>query len=128
MYEIVYCVASLVGLYALRQFMSMLYGKSCRKKYVELLSFGIYYIVSTVIYLTVDIPMMNMVLNLLSFFLLSFNFHSDLKKRLFVTAFIYVVIMLIETFIWVLTSSIHIQVEISNQVRYSSVIGIILNQ
>lgn len=127
MYEIVYCAASLVGVYALSQAMQMLYGKNETKGYIRFLSFAGYYLVSTFAYLMWNMPIIHMLLNIICFFGLSFNYCANMKKRLFVTAFIYVMLAMAEIVILIVSKNLEGQLNMGSLEDYSSITGVILN-
>lgn len=127
MYEVVYCVASAVGTYALSQMMDMLYGKSRTKGYVRLLSFGAYFIASTVSYLAWDIPILNLLFNICSLWALSYQYEADIKKRLFIIILMYGIGITVEALIWIFSGNMGNQFSIFDSQHYSSISGIILN-
>lgn len=127
MYEVVYCVASAVGTYALSQMMDMLYGKSRTKGYVRLLSFGAYFIASTVLYLAWDIPILNLLFNICSLWALSYQYEADIKKRLFIIILMYGIGITVEALIWIFSGNMGNQFSIFDSQHYSSISGIILN-
>lgn len=125
MFEIVYCVSSLVGIYVLHRFMRIRFQDRRTSRAAEALSYTAYYLISTGLYLTVPVPMILLCFNIISFFLLSLNYSAGWKKRLFSVMFMYIIMLSAEVLTGVLTG--FFSVEIENQVAFAPLLSIVLN-
>lgn len=117
MNEFVACVASAVGIYALAQMMQMLYGKSKTKGYVCLLSYTAYFMLSSILHFAWNIQTFNLLLSIFGFWVLSYNYVTDTKKRLYVTALMGSVGYMMDSLIW-MENTLNIQIAISVMVLF----------
>jgi len=123
-YEWVYILTAIFGTYILYKFMAVFFDKRRISARVELLSYAAYFFIVNSIYLFVNIPIIMMISNLISFFLLSLNYESTIKNRILSTLLIYLILLSVETIV-VLLSGYFISDILFITTNYSSVIGII---
>lgn len=69
--------------------MAIFFDRSKVNKRIEFLSYSIYFIIISLMYLNVNIAIVNLAVNLILFLLLTFNYQSSIKNRIFAFIFIY---------------------------------------
>lgn len=104
--------------------MRTFFDSSQVNKKVELLSYSIYFIIITLLYLTVNIPIVNMIGNLVLFFLLTLNYQASIKSRIIFTVFMYMILMAIESIIVLLSRHLYSTASSMNP-QSKSIIGMI---
>ena len=122
-YEIVYIIMNLFRTFVVFKYMCIFYSREEISKKIEWMSYTGFYIVITGIYLTVNVPIIMMISNLLGFFLLSFNYKSALKQRILSSLLIYIILLCIESILALVTG--YINFPIFNKNYYSSILGIV---
>ena len=65
-----------------------------------------------------------MTANIIMFFLLSLNYHSNLKRRMIFSFLAYMVLMVVEVMVSVATGYFHIQ--IFKESEYGSILGLVI--
>jgi len=80
-----------------------------------------------VLYLAVDIQILNILFNICSLWMLSYNYEADIRKRLFIIILMYGIGIMVESVIWVFSGNIGDKASIFNSQQYSSISGVILN-
>ena len=123
-YDFTYLITNIFGTYIIYKFMETFFDRSEVNKKLEFFSYFIYFIVTSVIYLTINIPIVNLLFNLTLLFLLTFNYESSAKNRIISTIFIYLTLISIESIIVLLSGHLY-KSAFSINTRYSSIIGMI---
>lgn len=124
-YASVYLTTSIFGTYIIYKFMKVFFNRLITTKNIELLSYIIYYVLISSLYLYVNIPVVMLICNVLSFLALSYNYKAALKDRLAAISLMYIVLMSIETIIALLTGFFNISI-LKPNLEYSSSVGMIL--
>ena len=96
MYDLVYVITNILGTYTILKFMNVFFKRKEANKKIEILSYAAYFIFITVVYFFVNIPVVMTICNLIAFMSLSFNYKSDMKKRILSILLIYMILMCIE--------------------------------
>ena len=122
-YEWVYILTSIFGMYVLYRFMAVFFDKRKTSAKAEFLSYLAWTCVVNCIYLFINIPIVTMIANLTAFFLLSFNYESTVKKRILSALLIYMILMIVESFVALLTGYFDFSLFKVND--YSSAFGVI---
>ena len=125
-YNYIYLISNILTVYTKYIAMGIFFERKNINKKREFISYLIYYIVSSIIYLCFELPLLNILSILFFIFIITFNYKSTLKKKAFVSIFIYILIASIETIVVLLTSKINLG--IFSKVEYSSIFGKILNE
>lgn len=90
--------------------MNIFFDTAKIKKSRNFLIYTIYYLVTGVVYLFFNIPFLMIITNLILFFLISLNYSFDIKKCLLSSVFIYLILMVIETVVVIISGYIEIPV------------------
>jgi len=97
-------------------------SKETDKKY-ERTSYYLYFIFMTAMHFTANIPVVMLISNISAFLLISFNYRTTIKKRIFSVVFIYAILMCIEIIIALLSGSFSTSIIMTND--YSNTYGLI---
>ncbi len=123
LYEWVYILTSIFGMYILYRFMAVFFDTRRTSAKTEFLSYLAYTIIVNSIYLFINIPIITMAANITAFFLVSFNYQATIKKRLLSAILIYIILMIVETTVALLNGCLNISLFKTN--NYSSIAGVI---
>jgi hypothetical protein len=104
--------------------MDVFFDREYTNKKIEFISYILYFVINSFIYLTLNIPILSLISNIISYFLISFNYQSNLKKRLLAIFLIYIIFLLIEILIVILSGFLNYSIYFKNQ-YFSSILGII---
>lgn len=122
-YDIINISLNIFGTFIVYKFMKFFYEIRKSNKVIELSSYAIYTIVLSSVYLLTKTPLALLSINILSLFLLSFNYKANILKRFFSSFFIYFIIFSIELIISLLIG--YINVPIIVRLEYKSLFGMI---
>lgn len=98
-YNIVYLISNIFGTYVIYKFMKVFFYESQTSKKVEWLSYIMYFLVLSIIYLTFKSPLFNLVTNVVAFVLLTLNYVATWKLRLTATLLIYAIMITVEAIV-----------------------------
>jgi two-component system sensor histidine kinase AgrC len=127
-YQIFYLISNIMGTYIIYCYMNIFFDTTRIKKSRSILIYTIYYLVTVVIYLFFNIPILMLFTNLALFFLISLNYSLNVKKCILSSVFIYIILMVIEMVIVVIYGYMQLPVftDISNiftKQFYSTLLG-----
>lgn len=120
-YHWIFLMSSILDTYIIFKFMCIFFERSNVNKKIELFTYVIFYLASSVTYIAFNLPYINLIVNLISFFLLSFNYRAKIKKRITAAIFVYSFLNTIETVIVLLLLYIKLEIYI-RQVEFVYVI------
>ncbi len=101
---VVYLISSIFSTYTIFKFMSIFYERSEINKKIEIASYISYYLIMGVIFLIFNKPILNLITNVVLFFLITLNYPSSIKLRLTSTILIYVILAIVESFVDIVVS------------------------
>lgn len=110
----VYLITNIFGTYTIYRYMKIFFDRNETDRRIELASYLLYYFTIDYLFLVFNNPMVNVVCNLIMFFLLTFNYESNLKRKLIATISIYMFLMTIETVVVLLMQYFDITLESKN--------------
>lgn len=122
-YNIANLLSQMLGVFAVYKFMHAFFDNRCVKKSTEILALVGYYVLTSFVALVINIPILNLIVNLLAYFLLTFLYISSIKKKIFVSLVVYTVSMCMEMIVVTLTGYINFPLTETN--NYNSIIGIV---
>lgn len=73
-----------LGIYSIYKLVRAFFEERIVKRYIEVVAFVGYYVLTSLIYLFINIPIANFAVNIISIFLLTFMYVSSIKKKLYV--------------------------------------------
>lgn len=122
-YDIIFIISNIFGTYIIFKFMRIFFDRGETNKKIEMITYISYYFIITVVYLFINIPIVMMICNIISFMGLTFNYHASIKRRIMSVIFIYIILMCIEMIIVFLSGYFDFSIFTEN--FYSSIWGII---
>jgi two-component system, LytTR family, sensor histidine kinase AgrC len=99
--EIIYLIANAMRVYVVYRFLRILFVSDNANKRVEKISYIVYYIINSAIYLFLDNPTINLVTNILLYFLLTFNYTSKWWIRIFKIILMFIIFSVVEWVIFI---------------------------
>lgn len=84
LYTLTYLLSQALGIYSIYKLVRAFFEERIVKKYVEVIAFVGYYVLTASIYLLINVPIANFAVNIISIFLLTFMYASSIKKKLLV--------------------------------------------
>nr|WP_312580080.1 GHKL domain-containing protein [Sedimentibacter sp.] len=123
-YDVVYIVGNLFMTYVIYKFMEIFYTEKSTGKKIVIWSYVIYFIVISTLHILVKVPIVLMISNIGLFYMLTLNYKSSIKKRVFTSIMIYLALMCIEMIIVFATG--YFKLELLERNNYESILGIII--
>lgn len=123
LYEWVFIITDIFGTYTVYKFMTVFFETRDTHRKVELLSYIGYFLVISVIYLSVNIPIVLMIANIITLIGLTYNYQSTFKKRVLAVVFMYLIFMSVEIIVGLITG--YFNFPLFSQNNYSSIFGLI---
>lgn len=123
-YEITYAISNIFGTYVIYKMLRLFFDKPGTSKKTEAISYVIYYFANLLMFFTVRKPIVLLVMNVCLFFCLSFNYQASLAKKVIFSGMSFMVLMLVETLVAVLTG--YFTIPVFSDSEYSSEIGLVL--
>ncbi|MBE6852525.1 MAG: GHKL domain-containing protein [Ruminococcus sp.] len=106
-YRLIYLITNLFNVVIISKFMNAFYQKRTTSKIICLLSCLSYFVITSVVYLNLDIPMLTLIVNYVIIFGISFNYESHLKRKFLISLYILLFMVIPEFLIAALTGFIH---------------------
>ena len=103
--------------------MSVFFETRNSHRKVELVTYIGYYLLITLIYIFVNVPVVLMISNLITLIGLTYNYHSTIKKRILAVMFMYLIFMSVEIIVGLITGYFNFPLFSTN--NYSSIFGLI---
>ena len=122
-YDYVFLISNALGTYTVFKFMCIFFERTKEKRMFEIIFYMVYFLVSSYVHLGIHIPIITFTTNIIAFFLLTFNYKANFKRRVISTIYMYVILMTVELVMVVLTGYIDLSV-FSVDSQYSSIAGI----
>ena len=81
LYILTYLPSQALGIYSIYKLVRAFFEERIVKRYIEVVAFVGYYVLTSLIYLFINIPIANFAVNIISIFLLTFMYASSIKKK-----------------------------------------------
>lgn len=95
----IYLITSAFGTYTLYRYMKIFFDRTEIDKKIEFASYLLYFFTISLLFMAFYSLVVNVISNLIMFFLLTFNYDSTLKRRLIASLSIYMILMTVETIV-----------------------------
>ena len=115
----IFLITGIFGTYVIYKFMGIFFHRDEINKGTEFLTYLIYFVVSNTVYLALNVPIFTLGINIILFFILTFNYKGPIKTRIFVTFFMYLILASIESIIYLLSGFIPNSLFTMNPVYFS---------
>lgn len=113
-----------MGIYSIYKLVRAFFEERIVKKYVEVIAFVWYYVLTASVYLLINVPIANFAVNIISIFALTLMYASSIKKKLLVDILTYIFMTGAEMLIVTLTGYINFAIAERND--FHSVFGIVV--
>lgn len=123
-YDLAYLITNVFGTYTIYKFMRVFFDKMVSNGKIEFLTYVTYFSLISSMYLYINIPIVMLICNVILFFLLSYNYEGSIKNRVMSVAFMYLVLMTIESIIALLSGYLYTSIYTINP-EYSSIFGVV---
>lgn len=121
----IYVITNIFGAYIVYKFMGIFFDTSEINKKVEFLTYLIYSFVITTVFLALNIPILTLIVNVLLFFALTFNYKASMKNRIIAVSFICLILVSIESIVVLLSGYILNSLYTMNPINFP-LMGIII--
>jgi len=105
---IAYLVQNIMVTFAIERFMRVFFEKVRTRRVIILLSYLFYFIASSLSFLLLNIPIINLLISFLTFFLITLNYESYMAKRLFAMISVFLFLFTIEILVAVTYEPDHV--------------------
>ena len=122
-YSIVYLISNFFSIFIIRRFAEAFFKKQSNYKIVSVLLYLIYFIITSLAYLKLDIPIIALCINWISILVIFFTYESTIQKRIVYTTYIIAFMLFPELVIGAITG--YFKFSFFSEGNYSSEIGII---
>lgn len=92
----IYLVCNIFRTYILYRFFRIFFKEAYTSKQIEILTYILFFIVNSLIYYFIKVPVVNLLINIIGFLLLTLNYKGSVYKRLASTFLIYLTMVCIE--------------------------------
>lgn len=124
LYILTYLPSQALGIYSIYKLVRAFFEERIVKRYIEVVAFVGYYVLTSLIYLFINIPIANFAVNIISIFLLTFMYASSIKKKVLVDVLTYIFMACTETLVVTLTGQLSFSIIEKND--YKSIFGIVV--
>lgn len=101
---LIYLIGNGFSTYVLYKFFDIFYAERRVSKHFQFGCFVVFFLINSFLFFAFDNPYLNLVINILGFYLLSLVYQTNTKSRIFVSILIYVVRVPIESIFFLLSS------------------------
>lgn len=122
LYTLTYLLSQALGIYSIYKLIKAFFDERIVKKHIETIAFMGYFILSSSVYLIINIPVANFAVNIISVLLITFMYTSSIKKKLLVDVLTYIFMAGAETL--VITIMGYIDYPILEKNDFHSILGI----
>ena len=123
-YDWIYILTQPFATYIIYKFMHIFFDERQTTAKTEFMSYVIYNIFITGVYLLINIPIVMLIYSLCCFFLLTLNYYAPLLKKFMATLLIYISLMFIEIILARFISG-YFEFETFSTNNYSSILGLV---
>ena len=92
----VFIITNILGTFSVFKLISIFFERKYVNKYIEFLSYTMYFIASCFIFIFFPIPIFTLFFNVVAIFVISFNYNGNMKSRIMATIYVYSIMFVIE--------------------------------
>lgn len=118
-YDLIYLITNAFGTYVLYKLMMVFFDGKEKSRKLEFISYGVYFISISAVYILINIPVIMLILNIVAFFLITLNYSTTLKNRIIAVVFVYTISMCIEIVVIKLLSGMKFDILKENEYSLS---------
>lgn len=102
-YNIIYLITNIFSIAIIHKFIRIFFEKRKTSKLICLLSYFLYFIVTSIIYLNINIPILTLSINWIIIFIITLNYKANISKCLLFSVYILIFMMIPEIIIVAIT-------------------------
>lgn len=80
-YHIIYLLAIFFLIFVVHRFMRVFFEHRKYKRILGILAYSFYFIMTTLVYLLIDIPLITLITNLITMFIISLTYEASIQKK-----------------------------------------------
>ncbi len=122
-FKLMYVVTYFFGMFYINNYMSAFLGTPKTQKWIYYLSHLLYPSIVCTLYFTINIPILNLIGNLVAIWLISLNYDTSMLKKILFSVFLYIFMMLVE--VGTAFSTGYLGVSVLEKGTYSQTFGLI---
>lgn len=122
-FKLMYVVTYFFGMFYINNYMSTFLGTPKKPKWVYYLSYLLYPSIVCTLYFIINIPILNLIGNLVAIWLISLNYDTSMLKKILFSVFLYIFMMLVE--VGTAFSTGYLGVSVFEKGTYSDTFGLI---
>ena len=92
----VFLISNILGIFSVSKLMNIFFEREGINRWVELLSYIMYYVLSVLVFIVLPVPAVFLLFNIISIFIITFNYRGTLKHRITATIYVYLIIFAVE--------------------------------
>ncbi len=92
----VFAIMNILEVFSIFKLISMFFERQEVNKTTEFISYTLYYILSSLIFILFPVPVLMLLFNIISIFILTFNYEGTIKSRITATIYVYLIIFTVE--------------------------------
>lgn len=123
-YDIIFTIVSMLDMYSLYKMHGVFLGTKIKNRKQLILSYLIFYLISTCAHFVIDVPIVMLLVNVLGFFILSLNYKGNFLKRILAVVLIYAILSSIEIFVVLISG--YQSLSLFEQGEFASITGIVI--
>lgn len=120
-YQIIYIISNIFATYTMYRLMRVFLGEPDRERGNILVRYGVYYLADTLVYLVIDIALINLFSKVVCLYFLTRNYEKPFRKRLLTVISLYMLLFCVETLVVLLTGFTGLSMSAPSQ--YRSILG-----
>jgi len=97
-YDIIYLLSNIFGTYVIFRFMRVFFDRKGTDKTREFFSYLLYFAIIGTVFIVFNTPILNLMSNIVLFFLLTLNYKAKYKRRIIAVICIYAILISVEAF------------------------------
>lgn len=122
-YDLIYLITNAFNIPILYKFMGAFFEKPVSRKTVCALSYLSHFLITSIVYLYVDIPFLNLFVNFAIFFVITLNYHSTIQRKLLISFYTLLFMSVIEIIVGSCTGYFHFS--FFSEANYANSLGVI---
>lgn len=123
-YHIIYLLANFFLIFVVHRFMRVFFEHRKYKRILGILAYSFYFIMTTLVYLLIDIPLITLITNLITMFIISLTYEASLQKRIIYVVYMYLFMAAAEIIAAAMTG--YINFSVFSQGEFRDTFGLIV--
>lgn len=125
-YNGVYIISNFFTIFIIHRFIELFFQKPNYNKIICYISYIMYFIITSIAYIFIDIPILKLLINYITIFIISLTYESNIQKRVTYTTYIVMFMLFPELIVGAVTEYFHFS--FFENGNYSNILGIIITK